>query len=161
MRSPRLRLGALALAGLIAPPAASLAASRTDGITALPDPTVHVTPDRIAEIPFYLQSCSDAKACLAPIALYTRNGRPLTDTAPAASLASLNDGTSFPGLRLTAAAWHTLRRTHRLLTHLMLALPTGGTELLGLETLLLPASGQAPWCSGIQRLAPPCNGPFR
>lgn len=160
MRSPRLALTGLALAAGIAAPAGTLAAVPRESVTTVPDPTVHVTPDRIAEIPFYLQVCTDAKTCGAPIALYTRGGRRLTDAAPAAFLPSLGQG-SFPGLRLTRAASRALERTHRLFTRLKLRLPGGGTELLGYETLLPPSAGEARWCSGIRRLAPPCNGRFR
>jgi hypothetical protein len=160
MRSPRLALTGLVLAAALAAPTGTLAAAPSESVTTVPDPTVHVTPDRIAEIPFYLQACTDAKTCGAPIALYARGGRLLTDAAPAAFLPSLGPG-SFPGLRLTRAASQDLKRTHRLFTRLKLRLPSGGAELLGYETLLPPSTGEARWCSGIRRLAPPCNGPFR
>jgi hypothetical protein len=160
MRSPRLALTGLVLAAALAAPTGTLAAAPSESVTTVPDPTVHVTPDRIAEIPFYLQECSDAKTCGAPIALYARGGRRLTDTAAAAFLPSVGQG-DFPGLWLTRAASRDLERTHRLFTRLKLRLPGGGTELLGYETLLPPSAGEGRWCSGIRRLAPPCNGPFR
>jgi hypothetical protein len=112
MRSRGLALTGLALAAVIAAPAGTLAAVPRESVTTVPDPTVHVTPDRIAEIPFYLQACTDAKTCGAPITLYARGGRLLTDAAPAAFLPSLGPG-SFPGLRLTRAASQDLKRTHR------------------------------------------------
>jgi hypothetical protein len=157
MRSQRLALSSLAVAATIAAPGGTLAAEPAESVTTALNPTVHVTPDRIAEIPVYLRACTDAKTCDAPIALYTRRGRRLTDSVPAAFLPSLNQG-SFPGLRLTPAAWRDLTRTHRLFTRLELRLPAGATELLGYETLLPPSAGQARWCAGVHRLAPPCNG---
>ena len=160
MRSLRLALTGLALAASVAAPAGTLAAVPRESVTTVPDPTVHVTPDRVADIPYYLQACTNANTCDAPIALYARGGRRLTDFAPAVFLPSLNQS-SFPGLRLTRVAWRDLQRTHRLFSRLELRVPAGGTELLGYETLLPPSANQARWCSGVRRLAPPCNGPFR
>jgi hypothetical protein len=149
------------LAVWVAVPAVALGAVvRPREVSALGDPVVHVTPDRVAEIPFVLRSCSDAPACLSQMALYARGGRRLTEGAPVSFLPSA--GGSFPGLRLTAGAWRALARTKRLRTSLMVRLAGGGRQLLGYETLLAPASGQARWCSGaVRRLAPPCTGPFR
>jgi hypothetical protein len=134
--------------------------ARSVDVSAVGDPVVHVTPDRVAEIPFVLRSCSDAPACLSQMAVYARGGRRLTEGAPVSFLPSA--GGSFPGLRLTAAAWRALARTKRLSASLIVRLAGGGRREAGYETLVPPASGQARWCSGpVRRLAPPCSGPFR
>ena len=161
MRAPRSMLGGLALAAALATPGIAVGdAGARESLITLAAATIHVTPDRIAEIPVYLQSCSDANACLAPTALYDRAGRRLTQTAPAAFLPAPGDG-GFPGLRLTPAAWRALQRSHRLAARLIVKFPGGSTQLLAYETLLPPARGQAPWCSGLLRLVPPCRGRFR
>ena len=158
-----LRRGLLSvvLAVSIAVPAVALGAvARPRDVTALGDPVVHVTPDRVAEIPFVLRSCSDAPACSSQMALYGRDGRRLTQPAPVSFLPLV--ARSFPGLRLTAAAWRALGRTKRLAATLIVKLGGGARQLLGYETLLAPAPGQARWCSGsVRPLAPPCTGSFR
>jgi hypothetical protein len=145
---------------MVVPTVALGAVDQPPEVSALGDPVVHVTPDRVAEIAFVLGSCSDASACLSQMALYARGGRRLSEAASVSLLPSA--GGRFPGLRLTAGAWRALARTKRLRTSLMVRLAGGGRQLLGYETLLAPASGQARWCSGaVRRLAPPCTGPFR
>jgi hypothetical protein len=133
-------------------------------ITSSADVSVHVTPDRIAEIPFYLQSCTNSVACVAPVALYSPSGRRLTQTAPAAFLPGppgSGDNAAFPGLRLTRGAWRSLERKHSLTSRVIIRFPNGATQLLGYETLLPPTPGQSRWCSGVLRLVPPCHGAFR
>ena len=154
-------LVSVALAVAIAAPAVALGAvARPRGVTVLGDPVVHVTPDRVAQIPFFLRSCSNATACLSSMALYGRGGQRLTGVAPVSFLPSV--GESFPGLRLTGAAWRALGRTKRLGARLIVKLAGGARQLLGYETLLAPAPGQARWCSGpLRPLVPPCSGPFR
>lgn len=155
----RLTLTTVAVAVMAAAPA--FAASTPPPVVVVGHPIVHVTPDRVAEIPFSLTGCATAITCTAPIALYSRTGLRVTQPTSAGFLA---DGgvTDFPGLRLTPAGWRALRHARRLLTSLVVSVPHVGRELLGYETLLLPAAGQLRWCAGLlRRGAPPCNGPFR
>lgn len=75
-------LGGLTLAVALATPGIALGdAGARESLITLAAPTIYVTPDRIAEIPVYLQSCSDANDCSAPVALYDRAGRRFTQTA--------------------------------------------------------------------------------
>jgi hypothetical protein len=123
-------------------------------------PTVHVTPDHVAQVPFALKQCANANACLAPMALYSRGGRRLTHTEKVSFLPTGN-ASDFPGLRLTPTAWRELQRRHQLQTVLMIR-RSGRLQQLGDETLLLPARGQRPWCRGLaRREAPPCHNGLR
>ena len=153
MRKLQLTVAGLAV---IAIPAIALGdTSPPQYVTVLGDPTVHLTPDRVAEIPFVLQSCASSLTCTGQIALYGRGRRRLTQTAAAAFLDTPGSG-DFPGFRLTPAAWRSVSRSHRLAARLVLKLPAGATQLLGYETLLAPVPGQARWCSG-----PPCGRRYR
>jgi hypothetical protein len=162
MRKLQSTVAGLALIAVIAIPAIAVGdTTPPQYVTVFGDPTVHVTPDRVAEIPFVLASCANSLTCIGQIALYGPSGRRLTQTAPAAFLDTPGSG-DFPGFRLTPAAWRSLTRSHRLAARLVLKLPAGATQLLGYETLLAPMKGQARWCSGpVRPLAPPCHGSFR
>jgi hypothetical protein len=64
----------------------------------------------------------------------------------------------FAAVRLTAGAWRTLERTHRILSRVIASFPDGRKHQLGFETLLPPAPGQKPHCAGVAHsLAPPCG----
>jgi hypothetical protein len=159
-------LAVLGLVLALAIPALALSdPTPAEHITSSADASVHVTPDRIAEIPFYLQSCTNSVACVAPVALYSRSGQRLTQTAPAAFLPGppgSGQDTAFPGFRLTRGAWRTLERKRSLTSRVIIRFPNGATQLLGYETLLPPTPRQSRWCSGLlQRLGPPCHGAFR
>jgi hypothetical protein len=156
----RLILPLAALATAIAAAAApALAADTPPAVTVVAHPTVQVTTDRIAEIPFTLTQCATALDCDASIGLTDRLGL-VTQSAPAAYLPGQLGDTRFPGLRLTGAAWRALRRAGRLTTRLIIDLPGGRRQVLGAETLEAPAAGAGRWCVGTRRLAPPCHGSF-
>jgi hypothetical protein len=159
-------LAVLGLLFALAIPALALSdPTPAEHVTSSADVSVHATPDRIAEIPFYLQSCTNSVACVAPVGLYSRSGQRLTQTAPAAFLPGppgSGQDTAFPGFRLTRGAWRTLERKRSLTSRVIIRFPNGATQLLGYETLLPPTPGQSRWCSGLlQRLGPPCHGSFQ
>src|ERR1700756_5504254 len=52
-------------------------------------------PGRVAELRFYLSSCTTGPACVAPVALYTRGGVRLTSMVAAALLPSPGDQSEF------------------------------------------------------------------
>jgi hypothetical protein len=148
---------AVAVIGGVAP-AVAVARQLGERVTAFADPAVHVTPDRVAELRFFLSSCSTGPACVAPVGLYTRGGRRLTSTVAAALLPSPGDQSEFAAVRVTMDAWRTLRRTRRLVARVVIRFPNGTSELLGYETLLPPTPGEAPYCTGVlHRMGPPCR----
>jgi hypothetical protein len=158
----RIRL-ILPLAVLVTAIAAAAPASAADtppAVTVVAHPTVEVTTDRIAEIPFTLTQCATALDCDASIGLTADRLGLVTQTAPAAYLPGQLGDTRFPGLRLTGAAWRALRRAGRLTTRLIIDLPRGRRQVLGDETLEAPAADAGRWCVGTRRLAPPCHGSF-
>ncbi len=158
MRRERLLAGAAATLIWALAPGSSASGELPERITAFADPAVYVTPDRVAELQFYLSSCTTGPACGAPVALYSRTGQRLSDTTPAALLPSPGDHAEFAAVRLTAGAWRTLKRAHRLVAHVTVRFPNGSSELLGYETLLPPARGEAPYCTGVLHpLGPPCR----
>jgi hypothetical protein len=155
----RLTMPLAVLAIVIAAAAPALAADTPPAVTVVAHPTVEVTTDRIAEIPFTLTQCATALDCDASIGLTDRLG-PVTQTAPAAYLPGQLSDAGFTGLRVTGAAWRALRRAGRLNTRLIIDLPDGRRQVLGAETLLAPTAGAGRWCVGTRRLAPPCHGSF-
>jgi hypothetical protein len=161
MRRGRLLAGAagvaVTLVGGVAP-AVAVSGELPERITAFADPAVHVTPDRVAELRFYLSSCTTGPACVAPVALYTRGGARLTSTVAAALLPSPGDQSEFAAVRVTASAWRIVRRSRRLVARVVIRFPNGTSELLGYETLLPPTPGEAPYCTGVlHAMGPPCR----
>ena len=152
---------AVAVIGVVAP-AVAVPGQLPERVTAFADPAVHVTPDRVAELPFYLSSCTTGPACVAPVALYTRGGVRLTSTVAAALLPSPGDGIEFAAVRVTAGGWRMLRRTRRLVARVVIRFPNETSELLGYETLLPPTPGEAPYCTGVlHSMGPLCRGTLR
>ena len=158
MRWGRLLAGAVvAVIGGVTPAVAVLG-RLGERVAAFADPAVHVTPDRVAQLRFFLSSCSTGPACVAPVALYTRGGVRLTSTVAAALLPSPGDQSGFAAVRVTTGAWRTLRRTRRLVARVVIRFPDGTSELLGYETLLPPTPGEAPYCTGVLHpMGPPCR----
>lgn len=148
---------AVALIGGVAP-AVAVSGQLPERVAAFADPAVQLTPDRVAELRFYLSSCTTSPACVAPVALYTRGGLRLTSTVAAALLPSPGDRSEFAAVRVTTRGWRMLRRTRRLVARVVIRFPNGTSELLGYETLLPPTRGEAPYCTGVLHpMGPPCR----
>jgi hypothetical protein len=113
MRGKRRLLVGLIVATVATVPAVAFSRQASDHVTAIADPSVHVSPDHIAQVPFYLSSCSNADACLAPIALFTRAGAHLTGSTSAGLLPAAGQSGGFAAVRLTVAAWTELKRRRR------------------------------------------------
>ena len=164
MTIERLVIGVLVAAVvMVGLPVSAVSAQLPEQITAYADPAVHVSPDHVAELPFYLTSCTTALACTAPVGLYGRAGRRLTSTANTGVMPSPGGGEAFAAVRLLSGTWRTLQRTHRVVARVVVRFPDASTQLLGFETLLPPAPGQKRYCAGPPHsFVPPCRrGPIQ
>jgi hypothetical protein len=92
MRRGRVLAGAggvvVALIGGVAP-AVAVSGQLPERVAVFADPAVHVTPDRVAELRFFLSSCTTGPACVAPVALDACGGARVASTVAAALLPSL------------------------------------------------------------------------